>query len=407
MANENEYSNIQIGGYVPQRILGKRDLTPLQNYFTARNQMWDDTIKQKSAIDVAIGNLKLNSAEDKWKYDYARRIQKKIDDAATYGDYSRALDTATLEAAKAVSSPEIMGRIRANENYEKAKQEVNARQDINSLTKERWLAQNKYHYEDTYDDEGNIVGGTDWQADWNPVRRVQIEKLITLAGQLAAPVKRASSSSSSTQVSDEQGVNGGRSVGTPDGLSSVKLGYGRSSSSGYTRETLTKEKLDEVYNELFKLDPDNMNSLQQDYDDLSWKVNRLENKLDSTTDEAERLRLSKELEGYKNDIYDNNGQVLSVKDYMLSKVGLITKNMAYDNISNSSSSGSSVTRGLRYTDKAGYASGTSGLNDLSPIPSSEGTAKSSPAVSSYLTGGGGFNVNTTTKTFESYNMFNE
>lgn len=35
------------------------------------------------------------------------------------GDYGDALDTAILEAGKAVKSPEVMGRIRANEAYEK------------------------------------------------------------------------------------------------------------------------------------------------------------------------------------------------------------------------------------------------------------------------------------------------
>ena len=199
MANPKQYQGIQIGGVVPQRILGQRDLSPLQNYVQTRNQMWEDAIKQKSAIDVALGNLKLNAAEDKWKYDYGRRIQKKIDDAAKLGDYSRALDTAVLEAGKAVSSPEVMGRIRANEAYEKKKQEVESLANagtIGGITKERWLAQNKYSYTDTYDNEGNIIGGSEWKAGWEPVRKVDMSRLVTLAGQLASPVKRASSSSS-------------------------------------------------------------------------------------------------------------------------------------------------------------------------------------------------------------------
>ena len=54
MANEREYQGIQIGGKVPQRILGNRDLSAFQNYVQARNQMWYDAIKQKSAIDVSL-----------------------------------------------------------------------------------------------------------------------------------------------------------------------------------------------------------------------------------------------------------------------------------------------------------------------------------------------------------------
>lgn len=407
MANEKEYQGIQIGGRVPQRILGNRDLSAFQNYVTTRNQMWDEAIKQKSAIDVALGQIKLNSAEDKWKYNYGKKIQQRIDEAAQFGDYSRALDTAVLEAGKAVSSPEITGRIRANENYEKAKQEVAARNDINSITKERWLDQNKYHYEDTYDDDGNIVGGTDWQSSWNPVRRVQIEKLITLAGQLAAPTKRSTSTQTSTSISDEQGIGGNAEEGGSNGLRSVKTGSASSSGSSMTRETLTKEKLDEVYNALFKLDPDNMNSLIQDYDDVKWKIGKLKTKLDRTTDETERQNIQNEINGYGADVYDKDGNPLKLKEYMLSKVGLITKNMAYDNIGTSSQSSNSTTKGLRYTTKVGYGSGSESTEGFSPLPDTGGTFQSAPSseTSSNYKFNFGLNVGQTTTNLENVKVF--
>lgn len=69
-----------------------------------------------------------------------------------------------------------------------------------------------------------------------------MSRLVTLAGQLAAPVKRATSSTSQRSVSDEQGIgNGGTS--TPEGLRSVKTGYSTSSGSSFQRETLTKQRL--------------------------------------------------------------------------------------------------------------------------------------------------------------------
>lgn len=105
-----------------------------------------------------------------------------------------------------------MGRIRANEAYEKKKQEVESLANagtIGGITKERWLAQNKYSYTDTYDNEGNIVGGSEWKAGWEPVRKVDMSRLVTLAGQLASPRKRAASSSSTVKESDEQGIGSG------------------------------------------------------------------------------------------------------------------------------------------------------------------------------------------------------
>lgn len=392
MANQKQYQGIQIGGVVPQRILGQRDLSPLQNYVQARNQMWEDAIKQKSAIDVALGNLKLNAAEDKWKYDYGRRIQKKIDDAAKFGDYSRALDTAVLEAGKAVSSPEVMGRIRANEAYEKKKQEVESLANagtIGGITKERWLAQNKYSYTDTYDNEGNIVGGSEWKAGWEPVRKVDMSRLVTLAGQLASPKKRAASSSSTVKESDEQGIGSGvtQSGDVSNGqIRSVKTGFEKSSGSGYQRETLTKEKIDEVYNQLFALDPDNMNALMQDYDDYEWKAKQLKAEADTTIDPEKKKRLQSSYQAFFNETHDASGNPLKVKEYMLNKIGIITKNMAYDNLTTNSQSGKSTERGLTFGTKYALQNkgDTDGMAELVGSGSTGGTQRSNPANKSWF-----------------------
>lgn len=392
MPTQKEYQGVQIGGYVPQRILGKRDLSGLWNMINIRNQRYDEAIKQKSAIDVALGNLKLNAAEDKWKYDYARKIQKRIDDAATMGDYGDALDTAILEAGKAVSSPEVMGRIRANESYEKKKQEVESLANagtIGGITKERWLAQNKYSYTDTYDNEGNIVGGSEWKAGWEPVKKVDMSRLVTLAGQLASPVKRASSSSSTVKESDEQGI-GSQVSQTGDSangqMRSVKTGFERSSGSSYQRETLTKEKIDEVYNQLFALDPDNMNALMQDYDDYEWKAKQLKAEADITIDPEKKKRLQSSYKAFFNETHDVNGEPLKVKEYMLNKIGLITKNMAYDNITTSTQSGRSDERGLTFGTKYALKNkgDTDGMADLVETGSTGGTQTSNPANKSWL-----------------------
>lgn len=385
MAYKNNQSGITIGGYVPQRVPVRSNLEALSQALNKIDERSDKAIQQKSAITNAIGQLKLNAVEDKWKYDYAKRIEQKINDAAQYGDYSRALDVATELAGSATSSPEVIGRIRANEAYEKKKGEVESLANsgvISGLTKERWLAQNKYAYEDIRDENGNIVGGTDWKAGWDPVKKVDMSRLVTLAGQLAAPVKRATSSSSQRSVSDEQGVgNGGTS--TPEGLRSVKTGYSTSSGSSFQRETLTKQKIDEVYNKLFALDPDNMNALIQQFDDVQWKVNQLKDKLSTTTDPEERKTLQNSIDAFGNDIYDANGQPLKVKEYMLSKIGVITKNMAYDNTSVSHTSGSSETRGLTYGTKYALSSGTNTSNITAPLPTLGGTYYSNPGEVSW------------------------
>lgn len=347
MASSKEYQGIQIGGSVPQRILGKRDLSGLWNMINIRNQRYDEAIKQKSAIDVALGNLKLNAAEDKWKYDYARKIQKRIDDAATMGDYGDALDTAVLEAGKAVSSPEVIGRIRANEQYEKKKQEVETRNDISDLTRQRWLDQNKYHYEDTYDNEGNIIGGTEWNAGWSPVSRVEITKLAQAAAQIAAPYKGSTSTSKSGQssVTDNNGLYGEK--GSKSGSTMLSKTGGSSKSSSYSYQRLPEEKIKEVFDVLWKADNQAMLSLEQDYQDIKWKVEKLTKERDETTDEVKRKSLDDELVKYNASYLGNNKQAMNEQEYMLSKVNPLLHNMAYNYVQKASSvsSNNSVTYG--------------------------------------------------------------
>ena len=354
MPTQKEYQGVQIGGYVPQRILGKRDLSGLWNMINIRNQRYDEAIKQKSAIDVALGNLKLNAAEDKWKYDYARKIQKRIDDAATMGDYGDALDTAILEAGKAVKSPEVMGRIRANEAYEKKKQEVESRNDISDLTRQRWLDQNKYHYEDTYDDEGNIIGGTEWNAGWSPVSRVEITKLAQAAAQIAAPYKGSTSTSKSGQssVTDQNGLYGEK--GSKSGSTMLSKSGGSSRSSSYSYQRLPEEKIREVFDVLWKADNQAMLSLEQDYQDIKWKVEKLTKERNETTDEAKRKSLDDELVKYNASYLGNNNQPMSEQEYMLSKVNPLLHNMAYNYVQTSSSVSSNNSVSYGDTNEGSY-----------------------------------------------------
>ena len=354
MSTPKEYQSVQIGGYVPQRILGKRDLSGLWNMINIRNQRYDEAIKQKSAIDVALGNLKLNAAEDKWKYDYARKIQKRIDDAATMGDYGDALDTAILEAGKAVKSPEVMGRIRANEAYEKKKQEVESRNDISDLTRQRWLDQNKYHYEDTYDDEGNIIGGTEWNAGWSPVSRVEITKLAQAAAQIAAPYKGSTSTSKSGQnsITDQNGLYGEK--GSKSGSTMLSKSGGSSRSSSYSYQRLPEEKIREVFDVLWKADNQAMLSLEQDYQDIKWKVEKLTKERNETTDETKRKSLDDELVKYNASYLGNNNQPMSEQEYMLSKVNPLLHNMAYNYVQTSSSVSSNNSVSYGDTNEGSY-----------------------------------------------------
>ena len=71
---------------------------------------------------------------------------------------------------------------------------------------------------------------------------------------------------------------------------------------------------------------------------------------------------------------------------MLNKIGLITKNMAYNNITTSSQSGKSNERGLTFGTKWALQNkgDTAGMADLVGTGSDGGTQRSNPANKSWL-----------------------
>lgn len=351
MAISKQYQGVQIGGSVPQRILGQRDLSPLQNYVQARNQMWEDTIKQKSAIDVALGNLKLNAAEDKWKYDYGRRIQKKIDEAAQFGDYSRALDTAVLEARKAVSSPEVMGRIRANEQYEKAKQEVDTNGNISALTKKAWNLDNKYHYQDTYDDEGNIVGGTEWNASWKPVEEVDNLTMMKNAISMIGISSKESSRTRGDNTTTAEGT--GSSFQKVRGSSRMALSYGQ-----------VKSQLVDTINNDTKWKA----SLEQEYRVNKILLNDINNQIANTQDPLEKQRLEEQKNMYQSNITNDRGFITAnYVDILFKKYPSLIKNFAF---SRTSSTSTDITGKDDYVRESGSGSGKGSMEGKGPYPPS-------------------------------------
>ena len=347
MANLKQYQDVQIGGYIPQRILGQRDLSPLQNYVQARNQMWEDTIKQKSAIDVALGNLKLNAAEDKWKYDYGRRIQKKIDEAAQFGDYSRALDTAILEAGKAVSSPEVMGRIRANEQYEKAKQEVDTNGNISALTKKAWNLDNKYHYQDTYDDEGNIVGGSEWNASWKPVEEVDNLTMMKNAISMIGISSKETSRTKGDNTTTAEGT--GSSFQKVRGSSKMALSYGQ-----------VKSQLVDTINNDSKWKA----SLEQEYRVNKILLNDINNQIANTQDPLEKQRLEEQKNMYQSNITNDRGFITAnYVDILFKKYPSLIKNFAF---SRTSSTSTDITGKDDYVRGGGSGSGKGSMEGKGP-----------------------------------------
>lgn len=318
MAYKNNQSGITIGGYVPQRVPVRSNLEALSQALNKIDERSDKAIQQKSAITNAIGQLKLNAAEDKWKYDYAKRIEQKINDAAQYGDYSRALDVATELAGSATSSPEVMGRIRANEQYEKAKQAVDNNSNISSLTKQAWTLSNKYHYEDTYDDKGNIVGGTEWKASWTPVE--EVDNLAMMKNAVAMI------GISSTESSKTTGDSTKTAEGKGSGFQRVR---------GSSKMALTYNQVKTQLTDVIKNDPKWKASLEQEYmvnDILLKDINR---QISEATNADDLARLETKKAEYMSNLTNDRGIITGdYVDVLFKKYPSLIKNFTFSRIGN-------------------------------------------------------------------------
>ena len=318
MAYKDNQTNVSIGGYVPQRIPVRSNLDALSQALNKIDERSDKAIQQKSAITNAIGQLKLNAAEDKWKYDYAKRIEQKINDAAQYGDYSRALDVATELAGSATSSPEVMGRIRANEQYEKKKQEVENDSTISKLTKKAWNIDNKYHYEDIYDDKGNIVGGSEWSASWDPVEEVDN---LTMMKNAVAMIGISSTESSKTT---------GDSTKTAEGTGS---GYQRV--RGSSKTALTYKQVKSQLTDVIKNDHKWKASLEQEYMVNNILLKDVNRRISETTDGDELAKLETKKAEYMSNITNDRGIITGdYVDVLFKKYPSLIKNFTFSRIGN-------------------------------------------------------------------------
>lgn len=316
--------------FTPQQ----ENMSLLQRSIETLDARKEKTDQQRSAIVSAINNLKLNQAEDKWKYDYANRIKSKIDSAIQFGDYSNALEVATKLAGDAVSSPEVLGRLRANEQYEKEVQTQQARRDrgdISQATYKWWMKNNPYKYQDNYDDNGNIVGGSIYEPSFRPVNDINWASTAMAAFKLVTPYK--------SSVSRDGGSNVTNNTNAPitRGKTIYKSGeaIGSTSHSSSSQEKVTKEQITARMEELLSSTSDGYKQAEQAYDvavdefkDLIEKYNTA---IAKNPNSEEAKILGQKIDARKQLMY-RNGSKIDYKEYYARMItdSLFADGLAYD-----------------------------------------------------------------------------
>lgn len=301
------------GGYQPFGIRRDNHLDIFSSSLDKITQQHEKAIETQSAISKALADIELNEAEDEWKTNYINQIKDEINSLASFGNYSGALTRATLLAGRVTSDPALRGRIRAQKEYKNFVDNTLARRDLTEDDKSWALAMNPYKYEDKVDNNGNIVGGTDWKPTTRPVGEIDYNKLLATAKQM---VFQESGGATQVVFYDAEGRDTTNPL-TAEGVKYYKNG---------TWQGISKKKLTELVEAAIDNEPGARARIDQDWQVANWKYNQL------SEEEKENNKPS--------ELFASNGRKYTKQEWYNNKFGRAINAM----------SGMNYTSSIKYDD---------------------------------------------------------
>ena len=278
-----------------------------------------------SQLSSVIGALDFHESQQPYKAELVNQYDNMVNNALEkYGTLRFAMNDIMAQHRILSTSPEVLGRIKTNEQYKEWKQGIEKRQDISQDVKDYIIGTNPYHFElqtaEVKDENGN------------PVLDEKGEKITKVTGykdfEGAEPVTQytnmdiykhilsilnADNSSGSTITIYHTDENG-NTVKTDD-FTKAQYYIDRSGKM----EELTKDKITDAIHQTLN-DPRVDASLRQDYDVTKYKYK-----------DGEVFLLNGNKYTINNDgqIIDKDGKALSYTDYELLRLEDITKTYGY------------------------------------------------------------------------------
>ena len=318
------YSSTIRGGYTPFRLQNTFDTDAFGKVIENLNTRQRETAQQAARIAESINKVQLHSSEDAYKHDLVKKYTDAInkDPFNVTGAYKLG-----FEAAKDL---ELFAKARANEDYEKWKQNLEAARTngrISKVTEERLLQDknNQYRFTPKTDGNGNIVGGERWNPGEDYVATIDRTKIVEYAARLAAPHTEKKSTSTS-----HSGSKGGSSSSSTDQLTE-----------------LTEEKIKDVMAGVFQQLPGAEESLRQDFKDDVYLLKKYKETLNNPNATQHELKIASDaIAEISKRVYKSDGTMRTPTEYMAYSMDLITPNMAiHDTVTDRSSSSQSYEGG--------------------------------------------------------------
>lgn len=178
--------------YIKSDYVAPVDLATTGKMFDTLQQRHDKAVETESQLRIAINEMDMNEAEDGFKQGLVDTINNMVaENVENYNGYKGyGLNDLIDATGKIMGSAAVKGRLEA----QKAWKEHNAKLDqlvasnyINQDLADMYKELNPYSYEDTLDNNGNVIGGTRWTPNLDPVKQFDLNEVLDNARKYINP----------------------------------------------------------------------------------------------------------------------------------------------------------------------------------------------------------------------------
>lgn len=276
----------QVRKQTPQAL----NLGEIERAMIAKQNRHDKAIEAENQLKATISALDFNEAEGEFRDQLYNQINNVIEQNAENGYMGNAYDDILKLTGNIVSNPGINARLKAQQEY-KAYQKLIDDSNLPDQYKQYYKNKNAYHYNDIYDKNGKIIGGSTWTPNSSPVEQIDYFKVFNEA------IKNIKADTYSTKTLRYRDSNG-----------NLKTTYGEGDeivwydSITNTTQTVDKEAVRKAVNAYVDTHPEVMASLQQDRDVAFWASNTEGQESYFRSKDNTGVKLS--LEDFKNEVFN-------------------------------------------------------------------------------------------------------
>lgn len=264
----------------------KHNLEEVAKTYDYLQQRHDLAIEKENLIQQKFAELDLNSAEDEWRANKMNELQTMINDVSIDGFKGYALNDIITQGTKMLTGADVRGRLKAQQQYKQYIEDLDKRTDLSEDYKNVFKEINTYSYQDKFDDNGDIIGGTDWKPTKEAVSEIPLINILKGGIELAA---KDAGRSNITRFLDKNGK-----VITDPTADNVFDGQVYNTTTNQW-ESLGRDKIMKGIQAYIETTPGIKASLKQDYDVAIYKQNKY---------------------GANPDVEDKNGATLSPEQYL-------------------------------------------------------------------------------------------